>query len=296
MPTVMIDGVRIYYESYGEGYPLVLSHEFAGDHRSWDSQVRFFSTRYRVITYNARGYPPSGVPPHIEDYRQERSVADLNGLLQHLGIKEAHMCGLSMGGNVVLNFAISFPGIAKSIVVAGTGTGSTQPIQFRRNVVKLADQMEADGMSSMKDYVRGPARVQLLRKDPEAYRNFARQFLEHSAFGSSMTFRGVLARRPTIFELESKLSLLEMPTFIMVGDEDDPCLDPAIFMKRCIRKSGLLILPRSGHAINLEEPDLFNEAVSNFLTEVDNGMWHSRDSGNISGDLLAEKSPGNLDD
>ena len=77
MPTASINGVSLYYESHGEGFPLVWSHEFAGDYRSWAPQVRFFSRRYRVVTYNARGYPPSEVPPQVEAYSQDHAVEDL---------------------------------------------------------------------------------------------------------------------------------------------------------------------------------------------------------------------------
>jgi pimeloyl-ACP methyl ester carboxylesterase len=89
MPEFSANGVRLYYEVTGEGLPLVWSHEFAGDFRSWDPQVKFFARRYRVITYNARGYPPSDVPPRPEDYSQEHAVEDLRRLLEHLGIQQA---------------------------------------------------------------------------------------------------------------------------------------------------------------------------------------------------------------
>ena len=156
MPKVLIDGVTIYYESHGEGFPLVLCHEFAGDYRSWEDQVRFFSRRYRVITYNARGYPPSDVPDDPDAYSQERSVEDLKGLLEQLGIESVHIGGLSMGGSVALHFGIKYPKLARSLIVAGAGTGSVDPDAFRRNANRLAQQMEAQGMQAMSDYAKGP--------------------------------------------------------------------------------------------------------------------------------------------
>ena len=81
MPLAPVNGIELYYEEHGSGFPLVFSHEFAGDYRSWNQQVNFFSRRYRVITYNARGYPPSDVPTSIDDYTQAQSVDDLKGLL-----------------------------------------------------------------------------------------------------------------------------------------------------------------------------------------------------------------------
>ena len=175
MPKSLINGINLYYEDHGEGYPLVWSHEFAGDYRSWETQVRFFTRRYRVITYCARGYPPSDVPTDLDDYSQEHAVEDLRGLLAHLDIERAHIGGLSMGGNVALNFGLSYPQMASSLIVAGTGTGSEEPEAFRRRLNELAERMEAEGMAAMSDYTRGPARVQLLRKDPSGWREFADQ-------------------------------------------------------------------------------------------------------------------------
>ena len=285
MPKALINGINLYYEDQGEGYPLVWSHEFAGDHRSWETQVRFFTRRYRVIIYSARGYPPSDVPEDLDEYSQEHAVEDLRGLLDHLGIEQAHVAGLSMGGNVALNFGLTYPQMASSLVVAGTGTGSVEPEEFRRRLDELAERMESEGMAAMSDYTRGPARVQLLRKDPRGWREFADQFSQHSGIGSAMTFRGVQGRRPPIFDLEAKLRELDVPTLIMFGDEDDPCIEPSIFLKKCISRSGLVVIPQSGHAINLEEPDMFNRAVLDFLTAVEAGKWAARDPGDESGSL-----------
>ena len=285
MPRSLINGVNLYYEVHGEGFPLVWSHEFAGDYRSWEPQVRFFSRRYRVITYNARGYPPSDVPGEVDSYSQEHAVEDLRGLLDHLGIEQAHVGGLSMGGNVALNFGLAYPHMAKSLIVAGAGTGSADPETFRRRLDALAQRMETGGMEAMSDYTRGPARVQLLRKDTKGWQEFADQFSQHSNIGSAMTFRGVQGRRPPIFDLESRLRALEVPTLIMVGDEDDPCVEPGVFMKRCIPSSGLVMFPQAGHAINLEDPDLFNRAVLDFLTAVESGKWAKRDPGVAAGSL-----------
>ena len=285
MPKALINGINLYYEDHGEGYPLVWSHEFAGDYRSWETQVRFFARRYRVITYSARGYPPSDIPTGLDDYSQEHAVEDLRGLLDHLSIERAHIGGLSMGGNVALNFGLSHPQMASSLIVAGTGTGSVEPETFRRRLNEIADQMEAEGMAAMSDYTLGPARVQLQRKDPKGWREFADQFSQHSNIGSAMTFRGVQRRRPPIFDLETRLRELDVPTLIMFGDEDDPCVEPSIFLKRCISRSGLVVIPQSGHAINLEEPDMFNRAVLDFLTAVEAGKWAARDPGAESGSL-----------
>ncbi len=282
MSKALINGVNLYYEVYGEGFPLIWSHEFAGDCRSWEPQVRFFTRRYQVIVYNARGYPPSDVPTDLDSYSQKHSVEDLRGLLQHLGIGHAHIGGLSMGGSTVLNFGLTYPHMARSLIVAGTGTGSSDPAIFRKRLEEFARRLEAEGMAGLADYARGPQRIQLLRKDPKGWREFADYFSEHSGVGSALTFRGIQGRRPPIFDLEEKLRALDVPTLILVGDEDDPCIEPSFFMKRCISRSGLVVLPQAGHTINLEDPDLYNRTVLDFLTAVEMGKWAKRDPGSAS--------------
>ena len=286
MPLAPVNGINLYYGEHGFGFPLVWSHEFAGDYRSWKQQVNFFSRRYRVITYNARGYPPSDVPECLNDYTQAQSVDDLKALLDYLEIQRAHVGGLSMGGNVALNFGLTYPETARSLIVAGTGAGSTAPDAFRENVNGRADAMRAGGMAAMGDYSHSQTRVQLRRKDPLGFEEFRQGLMEHSALGSALTFAGVQGRRPTIFALEDKMRALDVPTLIMTGDEDEPCIETSVFMKRCIPKSGLAFLPQSGHAINLEEPDLFNRLVLDFLTAVEQGAWATQGAGEAAGNLI----------
>ena len=166
MPYAPVNGINLYYEDTGQGFPLVWSHEFAGSCESWALQVQHFSRRYRVITYNARGYPPSDVPADPAAYSQDLAVEDLRGLLRHLGIQEAYIGGLSMGGGVALNFGLAHPGMARALIVAGAGTGATDPAQFREQTEEFARALEAGGMEGLADYVKGPTRVQLLRKNP----------------------------------------------------------------------------------------------------------------------------------
>ena len=274
MPTFSANGVSIYYEVTGQGYPLVWSHEFGGSYESWETQVRYFTRRYRVITYAARGWPPSDVPSDPEAYTQEHVVNDLYLLLRHLGIDQAHIGGLSMGGSVALNFGIAHPEMARSLIVAAAGSGTTNREEFLANGQALCDRLISQGMAAVAgEYGMTDNRIQLLRKDPQGWEEFHRLLASHSALGSALTFRGFVMNRPTIFALEDKLRGLQVPTLIMIGDEDEPCIEPAIFMKRNIPRSGLAVFPQSGHAINLEEPDLFNRTVLDFLTAVEADRW-----------------------
>ena len=279
MPKFSANGVNIFYEVTGEGYPLVWSHEFAGSHESWETQVRFFTRRYQVITYAARGWPPSDIPNDPEAYSQELVVNDLYLLLQHLGIDQAHIGGLSMGGSVALNFGIAHPEMACSLVVASAGSGTTNREEFLANGQALSERLISEGMGPVaNDYARTDNRLQLLRKDPRGWEEFHRLLASHSALGSALTFQGFIMKRPTVYALEDKLRRLQVPTLVMIGDEDEPCIEPAVFMKRNIPSSGLAVFPQSGHTINLEEPDLFNRTVLDFLTGVEAGRWPERPS------------------
>ncbi|MDP6549437.1 MAG: alpha/beta hydrolase [Dehalococcoidia bacterium] len=270
------NGVNLHYEVIGDGFPLVWSHEYSGGPESWDPQVKFFSRRYQVITYSSRGYPPSDVPEDPAAYSQDIVVEDLRLLLEHLGIRQAYIGGLSMGGAVALNFCIAHPWLAKAVIVAAAGSGSDSSIREKWLVdgQAMTDRLLSEGMEAVaKDYARGPARVQLLRKDPKGWQEFYEGLAAHSALGSALTYRGFMLKRPTTYSLEEKLRQLQVPALILVGDEDDLCVQPAVFMKRNIPRAGLAVFPQSGHAINLEEPDLFNRTVQDFLTAVEADRW-----------------------
>lgn len=278
MAIAHVNGVKLYYEITGNGFPLVFSHEFAGDYRSWAPQISFFSRRYQVIAYNNRGYPPSEIPPDPEAYSQDILIEDLYQLLMHLQISKAHIVGLSMGGNIALNFGIQHPELCASLVIAGCGAGSTHREQFEQNIRTTVEKLETEGMKNVAEvYSVGPTRLQFKRKDPRGWETFKEQLAEHSAVGSALTFRGVQFNRPTIFKLEDKLKSLRVPTLVLIGDEDEPCIEPAIFMKRHIPSAGLVVLPQSGHTINLEEPDLFNRMTLDFLTAVKEDKWVKHD-------------------
>ncbi|OLB04018.1 MAG: alpha/beta hydrolase [Candidatus Rokuibacteriota bacterium] len=289
MATARVNSINLFYEDEGAGVPLVFVHEFAGDSRSWHLQTRFFARRYRTIAFNARGYPPSDVPEEPKAYSQDQAVDDIRGLLDALKIPKAHVCGLSMGGYATLHFGLRYPERARSLVVAGAGYGSVpgDRAKFHADAELTARRFEEDGMVATADlYAKGPTRVQFMDKDPTGWREFHAQLVKGSARGHALTLRGVQKTRPAIFDLGPRLEKLEVPTLIMTGDEDDPCLEPAIFMKRTIPTAGLVVIPKSGHTINLEEPEAFNHAVLDFLTAVDAGKWARRNPASQTGSAI----------
>ncbi len=289
MPKASINGIQMYYEVHGSGFPLVLVHEFAGDAQSWDPQVRFFARRYTVVTYNARGYPPSDVPEDPAAYSQQMAVDDLYHLIRHLKIERAHLCGLSMGGFCVLHFGFQHPEMARSLVVAGCGYGAvkSEREKFQRDTELVAQRMEREGMQAMAPvYGSGPTRVQFENKDPKGYRKFLEQLAGHSGKGSARTLMGVQRTRPSLYDLQDWMEKLDVPTLIVTGDEDDPCLEPALLMKRKIPRAGIVVIPKTGHAVNLEEPEAFNRGVLDFLTAVEADRWPRRDPRSLSASAI----------
>ena len=185
-----------------------------------------------------------------------------------------------MGGSIALHFALAHSEMCRALVLAGAGTGSTSREQFAQETSAVAERLEREGIEGWAaEYAEGPTRTQLKRKDPKGWELFKRSLLAHSPKCSAYTIRNVQGKRPTIFSLGEELRQLEVPTLVIVGDEDDPCIEPGIFMKRRIPRCGLVMLPQSGHTVNLEEPGLFNAAVSDFLTAVEAGRWGERDRG-----------------
>jgi pimeloyl-ACP methyl ester carboxylesterase len=279
------DSVFLHVEQTGTGFPILFVHEFAGDHRSWEPQVRHFSRTNHCITYSARGYPPSDVPTDPGKYSQQRAVADAIAVLDALEIDQAHVVGLSMGGFTALHLVLRHPDRFRSAVVAGAGYGAQPERQeaFRAECYATADAFETEGAAEVaKRYSVGPARVQFQNKNPRGWAEFAQALGEHSSLGSALTMRGVQASRPSLYALTDELKAIETPVLIMVGDEDEGCLEPDLMLKRTIPTSGLEILPQTGHTANLEEPDVFNAAVDRFLAAVDRGAWRTRDPRSLS--------------
>ena len=283
------DGIRLYYEETGSGTPVVLVHEFADDYRGYEGQLRYFGRRYRCVAYNARGYPPSDVPEEPARYSQDRARDDIRSVLDALQIGKAHIVGISMGGFAVLHFGLAYPDRALSLVVAGCGYGAEpgKRQQFHDETAETIALIEGSGMNvAAKTYSQGPSRVQFQNKDPRGWSEFAENLAGHSTKGSALTMRGVQAQRPSLWDLVEPMRRLEVPTLVMTGDEDDPCLEPGLLMKRTIPAAALVVFPNTGHALNLEEPDLFNRSLDEFFHQVERHRWPRRDPRAATGSIL----------
>ncbi len=286
------DGVKLYFEETGSGQAVIFVHEFAGDLRSWEPQLRHFGKRYRAVAFNARGFPPSDVPENVASYSQARAADDILAVLDHLGAAKAHIVGLSMGGFATLHFGIRHPSRALSLCIGGCGYGAEPDKReiFRAEAEMIASALRKDGMAAFAArYAYGPTRVQYENKDPRGHAEFKKMLAEHSAIGSANTQQGVQKERPSLYALVDEMKQINVPTLIITGDEDWPCLLPGILLKQTIATAALSVIPNSGHAINIEEPEEYNRIVSDFLSQVECGRWPHRDPRAVSASITGMK-------
>lgn len=274
------DGIRLHYEEAGAGEAIIFVHEFGGNYWSWEPQLNFFSRRFRCITFAARGFPPSEIPEDVSFYSQERAAEDILDVMNAAGVKKAHLVGLSMGGFAVLHTGLRHPDRVLSVCAAGAGYGAEKAHEdyFKGISEQVANNFESQGAEKFaKVYAEGASRVQFQDKDPRGWAVFAERLAKHSSRGAANTMRGVQMNRPSLYDLEPQFREMKAPLLVMVGDEDDHCLQPGIFLKKTVPACGLAVFPKSGHTLNLEEPALFNFLLSEFLTQVGSGCWKTRD-------------------
>ena len=279
MPNIPAsDGTKLFVDEIGAGTPVVFIHEYAGDYRSWEPQLRYFSRQHRCVTYSQRGYPPSDVPSDGARYSQEIARDDAIAVMDALAIEKAHVVGHSMGGYTALHVGIRYPHRCLSVTAAGCGWGSSPDAAHRDAMKALAAETgkmfanEGIAAASAK-YADAPMRQAFKHKDPRGWAEFARMLAEHSAEGHAHTMLNLQVKRPTLWEMEAELKQFSVPLLVIVGDEDDLCLDGSVFLKRTVPTAALLVVPRAGHTINSEEPAAVNAALAELFAAAEAGRW-----------------------
>jgi pimeloyl-ACP methyl ester carboxylesterase len=272
------DGTRLYYEEAGSGTPVIFVHEYAGDYRTWEMQMRFFSRAHRCITYSQRGYPPSDVPSEGARYSQDIARDDVLAVMDALKADKAHVVGHSMGAYTALHVGIHTPARCISVVAAGCGWGSSPDVKKREEMKALAAETgkmfaEEGIASAAAKYADTPMRQAQKNKDPRGYAEFARMLAEHSAEGHAQTMFNLQLKRPTLWEMEAALKKFSVPLLIIVGDEDEPCIDGSVFLKRTVPTAGLLMIPRTGHNVPTEESAAFNVALADLFAAAEADRW-----------------------
>ena len=267
MPKVNVDGVNIHYAVSGSGAKtLVLAHAYPTNHRLWAPQVEALSRGRTVVAYDIRGFGLSDAPSSPDAYSPDRSVEDLRALVDQLGVAQVELCGLSMGGNIALNFTLAYPQCVSSLVVSGTGAGSDDMSVFARTTNAWADAAEHGGMEAFADMIaanpifaeygdRGPAQMAQLRA----------LILANTVPGVAHSAREVLAKRKSINALAPRLAGLPVRTLVVIGEKDVACIAPAKVMTSTIPASRFAVVPATGHFNNLEDPAALNALVLDFL-------------------------------
>ena len=276
MPHASVNGISLYYEESGQGDAIVFAHEFSDDYRSFAGQVAHFAPRYRCVVYNARGFAPSEAPDALGAYSLELSVEDMAGLMRHLDIDAAHVVGISMGSMTTLHFGLRHPQMARSLVICGTGPGDTAraKARFEAEIEEFITDIETRGWPRVAaDYVRTDDRRRLRDKNPAACAEFQERLATRAVNGPLHTLRRTVTGRPLLSDLAGQLGAMEVPTLILTGDEDHVCIDTSLYLKRLLPAADLSIVPGTGHAVNLEEPGLFNRTLESFFDAVEAGRW-----------------------
>jgi pimeloyl-ACP methyl ester carboxylesterase len=272
------DGTQLHYEEVGEGTPIVFVHEFAGDWRSWEPQVRQFARSHRCITFSARGYPPSDVPDAPERYGQEIARDDVLAVMDAAGVAQAHVVGHSMGAYTALHVGLDAPERCLSLVAAGCGWGSdpedrAEKLEMARATGRMF--LERPIAEAAAHYADLPMRHPHKAKDPRGWREFARMLEEHDGIGSGLTMLNLQVTRPTLPDLQDRLTGLDLPLLVLVGDHDAACLHGSLLLFRTAPQAALQVLPRTGHTLITEEPCAVNAALATTFAAVEAGRWQA---------------------
>jgi pimeloyl-ACP methyl ester carboxylesterase len=266
MSHVAVNGISLHYEEAGAGPPLLLIHAFPVGRRMWEPQIAPLARRHRVIAYDVRGFGLSDAPRDPAAYSQALSVGDAHALLQALGAVPAAVCGLSMGGNIALNLALTHPDAVTKLILCDTGAGSEDATAFKARCEEYAQaadhSVEAFFEAVMATW---PVFSDYGRQGEAQQRRLRELVMSQNAHAIALTARHALATRKPVYALEAGMKTLRTPTLVAYGARDEACVQSSEFMARVIPGAQLWRVPNATHFINLDEPDLFNQEVLDFL-------------------------------
>ncbi len=268
MPTAKINGINIYYESHGTGFPLVFAYGIGGNTTEWEPQIPVFSQSYRFIVWDPRGHAQSESPPNVDQYTQEIFAQDLEGLLDYLGIDQAYVGGLSMGGGIATRFTILHPERVAALLIfdSFSASGLETPPENRRMREEIIRLTETEGMLAVAEYAmkNNPNISQTASLGKEQENLIREMYLALNPVGYAHSTRMILN---AVFDA-SLLERIKVPTLVLAGQEDG-ALPACRFIHEKIKESKLVVIPDAGHLSNLDQPVAFNHAVLEYLASVD---------------------------
>ena len=254
MATTTLNGITIRYEVSGDGAPVLLTHGFSSTGRAWAAQHRALQDRYRVISWDMRGHGQTDSPPDPAQYSHDLTVADMHGLLRHLGVERAVVGGLSLGGTMSLAFYHRHPTMVRALVICDSGPGyrnAQARAEWNGRAERRAADLEARGLDALE---AGSRDMQ------EAVRH------HRSAQGLAQAARGMLTQRDA--SIIDALPAVRVPTLIIVGSEDTPFIAPCEYMAKKIPGAHLEVIAGAGHSSNLDRPEAFNRVLRSFLDSL----------------------------
>ena len=252
-----VNGTRLYYEVAGSGHPLVLIHGFTLDTRMWDDQFETFAQDYRVLRYDARGFGKSALPTTDPYTHQD----DLRALMTHLGIDHAHIIGLSMGGGIAIDFAVTYPEATDTLIPVDALLPGYQ-WQGERSSATARVAAIQEGLAAAKEVWLNCALFVPAAENPAVAARLHQIVDEYSGWHFLNADPASLPETPAIDRIDG----LTMPTLIILGERDMPDFHGmADIMAARIAGAKKVVIPRVGHMANMENPEQFNTCVLEFL-------------------------------
>jgi pimeloyl-ACP methyl ester carboxylesterase len=243
------NGVKIHYEVHGSGPAILLTHGYSATARMWDGQIAPLSRDHTLILWDMRGHGESDYPADPTLYSEDETVADMEAILDTVGAKQAVIGGLSLGGYMSLAFHRAHKERVKALLIIDTGPGfkNDEARQgWNDTAMKTAARFEREGLA------------------PLARASAERSGAKHrSANGLVLAARGMLTQRDA--RVIESLPDIKVPTLVLVGADDMPFLKAADYMAAKIPGASKVVIPNAGHAANVDQPELFNKAIKEFL-------------------------------
>jgi pimeloyl-ACP methyl ester carboxylesterase len=246
------DGVKLYYETHGEGPVILLTHGYSATSQMWRGQIAALSAKNKLVTWDMRGHGQSDYPEALSEYSEEATVADMAALLDHVGARKAIIGGLSLGGYMSLAFHLKHPERVRALLIIDTGPGYRKDEArdgWNRNSLRTAERFEKEGLGSL---MSGSAeRATATHRD---------------ASGLAKAARGMLTQRDA--RVINSLPEIKVPSLVLVGDKDTPFLAAADYMSAKIPNATKAVVANAGHASNIDQPEAFNQALTKFVATI----------------------------
>lgn len=254
MPKALVNGINLYYEDHGSGFPVIFTHGYAGTTKSWEGQVAAFSKNYRFITYDMRGHGQTEAPKELSKYTQALVVEDIYQLLRHLKIQKAVVGGLSLGGYLSIHFYNKHPEMTAALILMDTGPGYRTPEKakdWNQTRIDCAKVLETKGI---KGFLESPYSKDDYYTTPEV-------MMKHNPIGLANISKGLMIN-PWGLDI---LPTIKVPTVIICGDRDTAFIPATDYMAQKISGAKKVIIANAGHGVNIDQPKVFEATVLNFL-------------------------------